>query len=140
MTIEAQVLTVYDGGLNATLQLTGRSDGQGGQETNELKVDLSALAGSYQAKAASVRIDEVEFVVQGGTQGGYVKLLWDAPTPVEFLQLNGVGEFTYWKEGGLQNIPKQADPSVSGNILLSTINFGQDSTYSIVLKLRKKYA
>ena len=43
MTIETQIHTLYDGEMNAVVQIIGKSDGQAGQEANVVKVDVSEL-------------------------------------------------------------------------------------------------
>jgi hypothetical protein len=131
MAVNAEILTVYDGGLTATLQIIGKSDGAGGEEANEIKVDVSEL----NPPCSTVRIEEVQYNVVGGT----VQLSWDdTPTPKTICYLKGSDELDYRREGGLQNL---ADPqSRSGDILLSTDGFDPDGSYTILLKLRKKFA
>jgi hypothetical protein len=129
MTIQTQIHVVYDGGLAAHVQVIGKSDGSG-NETNVVKIDVSELVPS----PSSVKIEEIEYTVEGGV----VTLLWDDLTPLEFAHLRGVGELEYCRSGGLQN---GADPqSRSGDILLSTNDFDADGHYTILFKLRKKFA
>lgn len=130
MAIDAQIVTLYDGETRATIQVIGKHDGQAGQENNVVKLDVSELL----PRCAGVRVDEVEYDINGGV----VTLVWDDdPAPVPFLHLTGQGEFCYHESGGLQNA---GDPtSRSGDILLSTTDFSQNGTYSIVLKVRKKW-
>jgi hypothetical protein len=130
MAIDAQVLTVYDGAVNATVQVIGKSDGQAGQEVNVVKVDVSEL----NPPCSTVRIEEFSYDVEGGT----VTLSWDDVTPVPFAYLKGNDRIIYRREGGLQNA---GDPtSRSGDILLSTIDFEGNGSYTILLKMRKKFA
>jgi hypothetical protein len=130
MAVQAEILTVYDGGQTATLQIIGKSDGTVGQEVNVIKVDVSELT----PPCATVRVEEIQYDVQGGT----VTLSWDDLTVKPFAYLKGADRLDYRREGGLQNL---ADPqSRSGDILLSTENFYPDGNYTILLKLRKKFA
>ena len=130
MAIDAQILTVYDGGLAATLQIIGKSDGQAGQEVNEIKVDVSEL----NPPCSTVKIEEISYDVEGGT----VTLSWDDTTPIPFAHLKGMDNLNYRHERGLRNL---ADPtSRSGDILLSTVDFDANGSYTILLKLRKKFA
>src|SRR3990167_7712595 len=129
MAIDTQIHTVYDGGLAATLQITGKSDGQSGQEVNVVKVDVSELI----PPCSSVAIEEISYNVEGGT----VTLSWDDLTPLPFAHLKGMDTIDYRREGRLQNF---GDPqSRSGDILLSTVGFDPNGSYTILLKLRKKF-
>jgi len=130
MAITANVLTVYDGEVNATVNVIGLADAQGGQETLVVKIDVSELTPPCQ----SVAIQEIEYDVEGGV----VTLLWDDLTPVPFLYLNGHNRFDYRREGRLQNA---ADPqSRSGDILLSATDFDPNGSYTILVKMRKKFS
>jgi len=130
MAIAAQILTVQDGAVNCTLQIIGISDGQAGQEVNVVKVDVSELT----PPCATVRIMEATYDVEGGT----VTMAWDDVTPVPFAYLKGMDTLDYCKVGGLNNA---ADPtSRSGDILLSTVDFEGNGSYTILLKMRKKFA
>ena len=86
MPISTTSQTVYDGVRNVVMQFTGRSDGSG-QETNVVKVDVSELTPS----CAKVRIEKIVYEVDGGV----IELLWDAQTPVPFLELATSGAFDY---------------------------------------------
>jgi hypothetical protein len=130
MAVEATITTLYDGATQATIQVIGKHDGQYGQENNVVKVDVSELIPAPK----SVRIDALDYDVNGGV----VTLLWDDSLgPIPFLYLKDQGKFCYHTNGGLQNT---ADvDSRSGDILLSTTDFEQNGTYSITLKVRKKW-
>ena len=130
MAIDTQIHTVYDGGLAATLQIIGKSDGQSGQEVDVVKVDVSELT----PPCSSVAIEEISYNVEGGT----VTLSWDDLTPLPFAYLKGMDNINYRREGRLPNL---ADPtSRSGDILLSTVDFDPNGSYTILLKMKKKYA
>lgn len=129
MAIDAQILTVYDGGLAATVQVIGKSDGQAGQEVNVVKVDVSELT----PPCDSVAIEEIAYDVDGGL----VTLSWDDVTPRPFAYLKGNDSMDYRRVGRLTNL---ADPaSRSGDVLLSTVDFEGNGAYTILLKMRKKF-
>ena len=125
MAISTTSQTVYDGLRNVIMQFTGRSDGSG-QETNIVKVDVSAMA----PPCDRVRVEKITYDVKGGV----VELLWDAQTPTPFHELAQAGEFHYCSSP-LQN---SADDTASGDILLSTKGFELDSSYSITIEMKKK--
>jgi hypothetical protein len=127
MSIDASVQTIYDGVVNATLQLVGVCDGTGLDETNVTKVDVSSLVPT----GGRIRIDEVQYDVAFGQ----VKLSWEDSPNRSFIALNGFGSFDYRRSGGLQNA---GSPNATGNILLTTVGFDLNSSYTIVLKMRKK--
>jgi hypothetical protein len=129
MAIDAQIHTVYDGGLAATLQIIGKADG-GTQEAHVIKVDVSELV----PPCATVKIESIEYDVVGGS----VTLSWDDQTPLPFAHLKGSDKLCYERQGGLNNL---ADPtSRSGDILLSTVDMEANGSYTILLKMRKKFA
>lgn len=128
MAIETEIHTVHDGERNCVLQIIGKSDGTG-NELNVVKVDVSELT----PPCDTVRIEEVTYDVAGGT----VTLAWDDLTPLPFAHLIGNDSMTYCHVGGLNN---RADPqSRSGDILLSTNDFDPNGSYTILLKMKKKF-
>lgn len=135
MSMQTQILVPYDGVRNVTVQLTGIADGLD-QETNVLKVDLAALAYSYQAKASSVKIRKIQWNISGA---GSIILSWEnatAPVPFATLDGQGGGPFKYHNIDGLPNL---AD-APTGNILLTTVGFEPGSNYTVELEMVKKYA
>ena len=70
-------------------------------------------------------------------QGGVVTLLWDDLTPLPFAHLQGNDTICYHHSGGLNNLADSQ--SRSGDILLSTVDFDGNSSYTIVFKMRKKW-
>ena len=127
MAISTTSQTVYDGLRNVIMQFTGRSDGSG-QETNIVKVDVSAMA----PPCDRVRVEKITYDVKGGA----VRLSWDAQTPVPFAYLAGPGELEYCRSP-LQN---GGGDTASGDILLSTVGFELDSTYTVHIEMKKKDA
>ncbi len=128
--METTQKVVYDGPRNVTVRLTGLGDGAG-QETNVVKVDVSELS----QPAGRVKLEELIYDVAYGV----VKLSWaNEPAPVDFLLLDGADKMDFRSHGGLNN---ETDvESGNGDILLSTIGFEQNSSYSLILKLAKKPA
>jgi len=128
MAISATTHIAHDGERHVLMQLVGVGNGTD-QETNELKVDVAALA----PVPTSVKIKGIEYAITGP---GTVTLSWEAtPSPVPFAVLQGNGEFDYCKIEGLPNLA--ADKT--GNILASTTGFEGDSAYTIKLAMIKKY-
>jgi hypothetical protein len=125
MAIQATTQVVYDGAVNCIIKAIGICDGQGSDEANVVKVDVSSLV----PNGGRIRIDEIQYDVAYGV----VKLAWDAAQPVDIAYLDGFGKFEF--KTGLQNA---ADVEASGNILLSAVGFDLNSTYTIVLKMKKK--
>ena len=126
MAISARAQVVYDGLRNVIMQFSGTSDGSG-QETNVVKVDVSALT----PPCDRVRIEKVSYDVNGGR----VELLWDAQTPKPFLEMSFGGEFEYCR-APLQN---SGGDTATGDILLSTKGFELGSSYSVMLEMKKKW-
>ena len=127
MAIATTMQILHDGQTNLVVQLTGISDGAGGQETNVVKVDVSDLT----------PVPDTLKIVKGmyDVSGGVVSLSWDAQTPEPFAHLSGPGELDYRRSNGLPN----TDDTTNGDLLLSTKEFGLNSSYSITLEMKKKY-
>ena len=129
MAIDTQIHTVYDGEMNASIQIIGKSDGTG-NEIKVVKVDVSELL----PPCSSVRVNKIVYDVDGGI----VTLSWDDLTPLPFAYLRGHDEISYRREAGFNNL---ADPqSRSGDILLTTNDFDPDGFYTILLECRKKFS
>lgn len=125
MAISTTSQVIADGPRNLIMQFTGRSDGSG-QESNVVKVDVSELS----PPCDRVSIKNISYDINGGS----VQLLWDAQTPVEFAILS-IGELEYCR-APLQNT---GGDTATGDILLSTIGFELNSSYTIVLEMKKKW-
>lgn len=128
MAINADTQVLYDGTVNCTIKCIGICDGgvESPNEVNVTKVKVSDLV----PVGGRMKLLEVQYDVSYGV----VSLSWDAFTPVEFIHLDGFGKFVF-PNGGLVN---GADETATGDILLTTRGFELNSTYSIVLKMRKK--
>jgi hypothetical protein len=127
MAIIASTQVLYDGTMNASVKAIGISDGgDGSNEASVTKVSVSNLI----PVGGKIKILEIQYDVSYGA----VTLSWDAETPVDFAHLDGFGTFKF-PAGGLIN---GAGTGATGDILLTTRGFELNSTYSIILKMRKK--
>mgnify|MGYP001564784837 FL=1 len=124
MAVSATVRKLIDGPRNVAFNLTGLGDGMG-QETLVVKVDASALT-----PPGTVRVEKLT----GTVEFGIVELFWDALVPVKFAELSGQFDLDYCRVGGLTN---DAGGGKTGDILLSTVGFELNSTYTILLELVK---
>ena len=132
MAIQATTQIVYDGPRNCTIQLTGICDGTDDNEVYAIKVDVSELS----QPCTRVKIKRVPYDVSYGI----VKLSWDdAPEPKDFLLLDGEGCFDFSQHDRKGPLPPNASEAGNGDILLSTVGFELNSTYSITLELVKSY-
>ena len=127
MAIAVTSTILHDGKRNTVMQFTGVSDGSG-QETGAIKVDVSEL----RPQPLTVKIKRIEYDVNDGN----IKLSWDADTDVDFAILSGQGMLDYCKIDGLIN---SAGAGRTGDILLSTLGFAENSSYTLKLEMIKKY-
>ncbi len=130
MTISTTTSTPYDGVRRATVLSTGLT--VNGATPNNLDsavlVDVSALM----PPAPRVKVDRIDADVGYGV----VELFWDAAEPVRFAVLSGSkAVLDYTSIGGL--VPP---PEATGDILISTLGFDLNSTYTVKLDLTKKAA
>lgn len=125
MAVSATSQKLEFGARNIAFQLTGLGDGQG-QETLVPKV----IASQFLPLSKSPRLERIS----GVTDYGVVELFWDALVPVRFMVLSGQFNLDYCRIGGLIN---PQPPGFTGNILLSTLGFELNSTYTILLELVK---
>ena len=126
MTITTTSQIVHQGPRNLVMHLTGICDGTG-EENKVVKINVATLV---------PRCDEVKIMrIEGNVAYGVVELFWDALVPVKCLELSDNIDFDYTRSGGLGN---NAGGGKTGNLLLSTVGFELNSTYSLHLELRKK--
>lgn len=121
MAISTQLLKDAE---NGTLIKLTNDAGTG--ETSVLKVDPSTLLNTDGNGTYRIEISEITYCINGGS----VNLLWDATVNIPAVVLSGTGRF-------VDNIPNIAGAGITGNILLSTIGFVANSTYTIFLRVRK---
>lgn len=98
-------------------------------ESNVVKVDASTL--DLANTAPRLALSSVDYSVEGGS----VTLLWHATANVEAISLSGNGNMIF----GQHPIKNEAGAGVSGDVLISTKNFGASngSNYSIVASFSK---
>lgn len=126
MAVSATVQLLELGPRNVVYQLTGLGDGQG-QETNVVKVNVANL---QNPPPKNMRIERFSGVVDYGV----VELFWEAAVPVRFAVLSGQFNIDFNRFGGL---PNNAGAGKTGNVLLSTLGFELNSTYTILLEMVK---
>ena len=124
---------LYDNNQNTTVLITGLNDGSP-NDTLLTVVDLSTL--TYLPPFVAIRWMDWD------VNGGVVKLFWDEADPYQFETLASIGNRDYTFISGLQNPgrnPLFGNSGGNGNILLSTVGFDVGSSYTIRMKLRKKF-
>lgn len=127
MAIDATVQILHQGERNLVIQITGFCDGEGDNNINQaLLIDASTL--SPPARQLKLR------KISGHVDGGILELYWDALTPVKFEALIGQIELDYTRAGGLPN--NAVEPT--GDVLMSTKAFEQNSTYNLLIEMVKK--
>lgn len=123
-TVTTQIL--HDGVRNVIVKLTSVSDGVA--ETNVMKVNIADLVPSCER----LRVDEIEYDIYAAK----VILAWEGTPNVTIAVLGGgQGEMDFCDTGGLN----MTGAGGTGNILLSTVTVGSAYSYTIILKLRKKF-
>lgn len=124
LTITSDML--HDGEINSVVHLTGFSDDMGDPEP-VVAVDASELIPA----ARAVKVKKVSWAVLNGT----VKLAWATATePIPFMNLSGQGETDFCHIGGARCTSDEA----TGDILLSTDDFGDGSNFTVTIEMRKK--
>lgn len=130
MAVTTTSQVIYDGLRNVVMQFTGTGDGAG-DEVLARKVDCSLL----NPPCRSVAIKSITYDVSYGV----VEMLWEdgLGQHVPFMEAtDGAGSpFNYKAINGLVN---GGGDTATGNILFSTKGFELNSTYSIILTMRKK--
>lgn len=127
MAVAATSQIIYDGTRNCIMQFTGIGDGNDG-ENNIVKVDASELSPAPK----SLKVTNITYDVNGGI----VQLLWSADAPVPFVNLMNIGEIDYDLTNGM---PNAGGDTANGDILLSTLGFESGSSYTVRLRMVKKY-
>ena len=116
---------INSGPQNIVIKLTSISDGSG--EVLVKKFDTTAFNPS---PGTHLTIWEIE----GNVKDMLVALYWDATTPQQLVDLNGYYCRNYRRFGGLV-VPNIS--GVTGSILLSTLGAMPNSSYDIVLQMRR---
>lgn len=128
MAITTTIQKLYDGPRKATIQATGLTiDGPlSNNLTLATLVDLALLA----PVPAQVRVDHIE----GEVGYGVVQLFWAALTPIRFAVLSGSRILLDYANIGGLIMPVGG----TGNILVSTLGFDLNSTFTVKLDLTKR--
>lgn len=118
--------TLFDGHRRTIMKFTCLSDGTG--ETAVTKVDVSELTGAPER----VRIDRIHYTTSGLT----ARLLWDADTDVQIIELPASTSDTldFVGFGGLRN---NGGTGATGDIKLTTAGASSGDGYTIVLEMAR---
>jgi hypothetical protein len=136
---------------HAVIKLTGTFDGASGQESNVARIAANTLYGALNANATPGLLSS------GGTAlpyynlainrlwydtatDGAVELFWSAATPVTIFHLNG--NLEYDANGNWITIPNNARGTANciGDIGITTRGMVANSSYTIIMELRKDNA
>jgi hypothetical protein len=129
--------TIINGYRNVVIRVTDLSDGTG--LTNYKAYDATS-AGAFGVQAFGQTIyPGIHTTIVGldyDIQDMKLQLLWDATTPEPIFNLgNAPEDFSWLRFGGVTCPPGLA--GATGSILLTTVNAAAQSTFSLVLSLRK---
>lgn len=122
--------TLLDGPRNLHVHVTVVGDGSG-EETGTLLIDRSAYAPAAKTKLTVVGID-------GHMTGFSARLLFDATTDLEIVQLPDGERFRYCfaKSGGIAST--KAGAGANGDILITTAGLGNGDRGTFTLRMRKQ--
>lgn len=132
---------------HAVIKLTGKFDGSG-QEDNAARIQANTLYGALDANNNllvsgntakpyyGVSTHRIWYDTVNGS-GGDVELYWNATTPITMVFLSGNGE--YDGAGNWVTMPNNAKDTTGclGDIGLRTRGMVANSSYTIILELRK---
>lgn len=119
--------TIHDGDRYLTIKIH-ITDNAGGEYTNGVLIDISALA----ASATTLSINRLTASLTGFA----CALHWDATTNVDIIQLpEGEDIYDFTLHGGLTN---NAGAGITGDILISTTGLAAGDEGTIILELKKK--
>jgi len=146
---EYQVLR--DTNQKAVIKITGAFDGSG-QESNVVRIQANSLFGALDANGAvlgtgaslsntalssyGLSVLKMNYIVNMPTPG-YVKLAWNGSTPGTIANLNRDGQFG--EDQGMCAITNNA-ANGTGDISVSTFGAAANSSYTIIIELRKDNA
>ena len=116
-----------DGPRNFVIRITGVQDGTGTQEVLVKKIDVTAMS---PPAGPSLKVRQMQFMVLGGI----VQLLWEAPVPRVYAEVQLAGTRDYNKFGGESTL---GVVNPTGSVLLSTLGFDVGSSYDIVFECIK---
>lgn len=133
---------------HATIKLTGKFDGSG-QEANTVRIQANTLYGALDSSRANLLISvantgalpyydlQVSRIWYDVDSAGDVELYWNAATPRNIASLNGNGNYN--ELNNWITIPNNAagTPSCNGDIGITSRGMLANSSYTIILELRK---
>ena len=141
----------------AVIKLTGFFDGASGDESNVARIAANTLYGALDANNVPLRsslslsntaqsyyglsIDKIWFEANfAGT--GHARLFWNATTAKTIIGVTGQGVGAYNDNGNWVTIPNNAAGTAGciGDIGIQTYGATANSTYNIVIELRKDNA
>jgi len=116
-------------GVKFVTKLTNLSDGTG--ENLVKKVDASEL--TFMTEDGNRKISKIWWAVNAVSTRGAVELIWDGTTNATALVLSGTGYWDLRTPG--DEIPNNAT-TPTGDFLLSTKNFTNNDSYTIIAEFR----
>jgi hypothetical protein len=124
----AAIQIVKDSTRETVVKLTN----DGTTESAVTKVDASTLSGADSlASFHELMVTNITWSVANGT----VALIWAGGTPATIAELSGNGALRY--TGGEFVLLKNNAGTPTGDVLLTTRNFGATSIYTIIITLAK---
>ena len=127
-TVSTQVISDTSG-VKYVVKMTNISDGSG--ESLVKKIDASTT--TFMTEDANRKIAKIWFSINSISKKACVELLWDGNTNATGLLLSGQG---YWDLRTAGNsIPNNAT-TPTGDVLLSTKNFANGDSYTIIIEFR----
>ena len=116
-------------GVKFVAKLTNLSDGSG--ETLVKKIDASEL--TFMSEDGNRTIARVYYSINTSDRKSGVEILWDGVTNATALFLSGQGFMDFRTDGN--SIPNNAT-TPTGDVLLSTKNFADGDSYTIIIEFR----
>lgn len=115
---------LYDGARNINLKYTIYSDGTG--QTGTVILNVSALTPN---PGVHMKIRRIRYSIEGM----YVRLQWDATTPIDIAVLGGGTNILDFSDEYAGGFPNNAGTGVTGNVLLTTTGqlAGSNATINI---------
>jgi len=116
------IQTLVDGPRNLVVKVYLESDGAAGELSNQVIVDASAL----NPVPETLHLTGISYDLNGFN----AKLMWDATTNDELLNISGNQDYCFRGFGGIKN-PKSTGST--GDVLISTNGFSATSDKGFIL-------
>ena len=116
-------------GVKYVAKLTNLSDGTG--ESLVKKIDASEL--TFMTEDGNRKISKIWYSINTANPKSAVELIWDGATNATAMFLNGQSHFDFRPSG--DEIPNNAT-TPTGDVLLSTKNFADGDSYTIIIEFR----